>query len=208
MRFQKSLIVGALASAAMAGCGPQGHGTLAVELIDAPNTSVKSIFVTVNEVDVQEDGSGTQTLFKGPLTVDLLTLKDTTQPLGQIELPVGKVSQIRLVLADGPQYVVLSDGTQVPLKTPSGQESGIKLVGDFPVNECSKHTVTLDFDGEHSIFAHPAQQGAEYILRPVVRVKTETDTAQPCTVDGGTDAGTATDAGTTSDPDAGVPPIN
>lgn len=211
MRFRSQMIIGALAAAALsAGCGSQGRGTLAVQLVDAPNTDVKSIFVTVNEVDVQQEGSGTQTLFKGPLTVDLLTLKDTTQPLGQIELPVGKVNQIRLVLADGPQYVVLTDGTQVPLKTPSGQESGIKLVGNFPVSECSKHTVTLDFDGQNSIMAHPAQQGAEYILRPVVRVKTETDTAEPCTVDGGTDAGTptATDGGTTPDADGGVPPIN
>lgn len=210
--FPSKILTAALAAVALLGCGSQtGTGTFAVQMVDAPNTNVKSIFVTVNEVDVMQESKGEVSLFKGPLTVDLLTLKDTTQPLGQIELPVGKVNQIRLVLADGPQYVVLTDGTQVPLVTPSGQESGVKLVGDFPVNECSKHTVTLDFDGENSIMAHPAQQGSEYILRPVVRVKTETDTAQPCTVDGGTDAGTpgtATDAGTGGQTDAGVPPVN
>jgi hypothetical protein len=172
---------------------------------------VKSIFVTVNEVDVKPDSSAdSQVVFTGPLTVDLLTLKDTTQPLGQITLPEGKVTQIRLMLADGPQYVVLQDGTQVPLKTPSGQQSGIKLVGDFPVGACSRHTVTLDFDGENSIQAHSAQQGAEYILRPVVRVKAQTDTPEPCAVDGGTDAGTTPDDGGTSTggDDGGVPPIN
>lgn len=207
--FPSQIVTAALAAIALLGCGQQsGHGTFAVQMVDAPNPDVKSIVVTVNEVDVQQESAGTVTLFKGPLTVDLLTLTNTTQPLGQIELPVGKVNQIRLVLADGPQYVVLTDGTQVPLVTPSGQESGIKLVGDFPVNACSKHTVTLDFDGENSILVHPAQQGTEYILRPVVRVKTETDTAEPCTTDGGTDAGTPTDGGSTGQTDAGVPPIN
>jgi len=148
----------------------------------------------------------------GPITVDLLTLQDVSMKLGEISLPAGTVDEIRLILTDGgPQYVVLADDTHAPLKTPSGAESGEKLKGKFEVSACSKHTVTLDFDGKNSIAIHETGgPNAEWILRPVIRVKAEADEAESCSADGGSDAGSdggtggGTDGGPTGNGDAGT----
>lgn len=205
----------------VAGCGGGGssatapaaldasHGNLALALIDAPSTQVSSIFVTVADVRVHSAQSGWTEVYQGGLTFDLLTLKSQAAGLGIVSLPAGSVDQIRLVLdPNGPQYVVLPDGTQAPLKVPSGTESGIKLIGNFEVKPCNTHTVTIDFDGEHSIFTHPTGHGDEWILRPVVRVKAETDQPATCDSDAGTpgetDAGTPADDAGTPVPDAGI----
>ena len=202
---------------ALAGCGASssGNGTLVVALTDAPSPDVKSIVVTVDTVTAHSDQAGWVTVAHGPITVDLLTLQDVSMKLGEISLPAGTVSEIRLVLADGPQYVVLADDTQAPLKTPSGQESGLKLKGSFTVSACTKHTVTLDFDGKNSIAYHDTPSPNGWILRPVIRVKGEADEPEGCSgpagpvsdagTDGGTSGGTdgGSDGGTSGSPDGG-----
>jgi hypothetical protein len=167
-------------------------------------------------VTAHSDHAGWVTVAHGPKTVDLLTLQDVSMMLGEVSLPAGTVDEIRLVLTDdGPQYVVLADGSKAPLKTPSGAESGEKLNGKFEVSACSKHTVTLDFDGKNSIAYHETGgPNPEWILRPVIRVKAEADEAESCSVDGGSDSGmpggnpdggSGTDGGATGDTDAGTP---
>jgi hypothetical protein len=174
-RFLRPLITAALLS--LGGCGDNtGTGTLAVELTDAP-ADVKSIFVTIESVTAHSDQAGWVNIFNGPLTVDLLTLKDTSMKLGQVTLPAGTVSEVRFVLVDsGPQYVVLTEDSQAPLKTPSGAESGVKLKGPFTVSACVKHTLLIDFDGKNSIEYHETGGPTpEWILRPVIHVKSEAD---------------------------------
>ena len=191
-------------------CGnSSGTGTLAIRLTDAPTDSVKSIFVTIDSVTVHSDEAGWVSVFQGPLTVDLLTLKDTSMQLGQVTLPAGTVSEVRFILADGgPQYVLLDDGSQAPLKVPSGTESGVKLKGTFVVSACNKHTLILDFDGKNSIAFHETGSDLGWILRPVIHVKAEADEAEPCSSDGGTPDAGEPDAGPTlpppPPPDGGV----
>ena len=203
------LSAGAIALAAC-GASSSGNGTLAVALVDAPSPDVKGIVVTVDSVTAHSDQAGWVTVAQGPITVDLLALQDVAMKLGEISLPAGTVSEIRLILADGPQYVVLADGSHASLKTPSGQQSGEKLKGPFTVSACERHTVTIDFDGKNSIAYH--QTGGpdpEWILRPVIRVKTEADDVLPCHADGGADSGqpsgSVTDGGTGGGSDAGAP---
>ena len=221
-RFVRPLL--GAAAMALAACGAStsgGNGMLAVALTDAPSPDVKGIVVTVDSVTAHSDQAGWVTVAQGPFTVDLLTLQDVSMKLGEISLPAGTVSEVRLILADGgPQYVVLADGSHAPLKTPSGAQSGEKLKGPFTVSACERHTLTIDFDGKNSIAYH--QTGGpnpEWILRPVIRVKTEADEVLPCHADGGvpdsglppggpgTDGGTdaGSDAGTPGVPDAGMP---
>jgi hypothetical protein len=192
-----------------------------VALTDAPSPDVKSIVVTIDSVTAHSDQAGWVTVAHGPKTVDLLTLQDVSMMLGEVTLPAGTISEVRLILAaDGPQYVVLADASQAPLKTPSGAESGEKLMGPFTVSACEKHTLTIDFDGKNSIAYH--QTGGpnpEWILRPVIRVKTEADEVLPCSPDGGSpdpglppdgsvpDAG-GSDGGPIDGPDAGAPGPN
>jgi hypothetical protein len=220
-RLVRSLL--AACGIALAGCGAStsGNGTLAVALVDAPSPDVKGIVVTVDTVTAHSNEAGWLTVAHGPITVDLLTLQDVSMKLGEITLPAGTVDEIRLVLADGPQYVLLADDTQAPLKTPSGQESGVKLKGKFTVSACMKHTVTLDFDGKNSIAVHETGGPNGWILRPVIRVKGEADEPEGCAADGGLsdsgspggsgyDGGTSggsdggSDGGTSSVPDGGI----
>ena len=183
------------------GSGTSGTGTLAVMLTDAPSDSVKSIFVTIDSVTAHSDQAGWVNVFQGPLTVDLLTLQSTSMKLGQVTLPGGTVSQVRFVLTDnGPQYVVLDDGSQAPLKVPSGSESGLKLDGPFTVSACNKHTLVIDFDGKNSIAYHPTGSDLGWILRPVIHVKTEADDVEPCTPDRGSPDAGPPDAGPTLPP--------
>jgi hypothetical protein len=205
-RLFRSLL--AACGVALAGCGASaGNGTLAVALVDAPSPEVKGIVVTVDTVTAHSDEAGWVTVAQGPITVDLLTLQDVSMKLGEISLPAGTVSEIRLVLADGPQYVLLADDTQAPLKTPSGQESGVKLKGTFTVTACTKHTVTLDFDGKNSIAFHETGGPNGWILRPVIRVKGEADEPEGCPAsprsDGGSDGGTS--GGSDGGSDGGSP---
>jgi len=220
-RVLRSMLAAALTMVA-AGCGSTsgGTGTLAIELVDAPSPDVKGIVVTIDSVTVHSEQAGWVTVAHGPITVDLLTLQNVGMQLGEVSLPAGTVTQIRLILADGPQYVVLADGSHDDLKTPSGQESGLKLSGQFTVSACNKHTITLDFDGKNSIEYHDTPSPNGWILRPVIRVKAEADEPASCHPDGGTsDSGTpgdsnpdagsngGPDAGPGSDTDAGTPPV-
>jgi hypothetical protein len=195
-----------------AGCGVStggGMGTLALELVDAPSPDVKGIVVTIDTVTVHSEQAGWVTVAHGPITVDLLTLQDVSMKLGEVSLPAGTVTQIRLILADGPQYVVLADGSHDDLKTPSGQQSGLKLTGNFTVSACNKHTITLDFDGKNSIAYHDTPSPNGWILRPVIRVKAEANEPESCHPDGGTsDSGTpggGPDGGSGDGSDGGIP---
>jgi hypothetical protein len=211
-RVLRSLLAATLGIVAV-GCGSTtgSTGTLAIELVDAPNPDVKGIVVTIDSVTVHSEEAGWVTVAHGPITVDLLTLQDVGTQLGQVTLPAGTVTQIRLILADGPQYVVLADGSHDDLKTPSGQESGVKLTGQFKVSACNKHTIILDFDGKNSIAYHDTGSPNGWILRPVIRVKAEADEPESChpagaASDSGTPGGIP-DAGPGGETDAGTPPV-
>ena len=96
----------------------------------------------------------------------------------------------------GPQYLVLVDDSQAPLKVPSGTSSGVKLKGPFTVSACNKHTLIIDFDGKNSIEYHETGGPTpEWILRPVIHVKAEADEAESCNPP----------VGPSTIPDAGLP---
>lgn len=157
------------------------QGRLVVDLVDAPSTAVKEIWVTIDKVVAHSVSAGWVTVMNDPLTVDLLTLKASAQALGLARLPPGAVTQLRLYTAEaGPQYVVLPDGTEVALKTPSGTQSGIKIHGPWEISACHNTEVTLDFDGHKSLWVHPNGHQDLWTLRPVIHVKRSQLTPAPC----------------------------
>lgn len=150
--------------------------TMQIRLVDAPSTDVSEIVVTLDEVSAHVvGGGGWVTLAQQQATVDLLKLQGGSFALlGVTQLPAGHVTELRLHVVDaGPSYVTTPDGQHHPLKVPSGSQSGIKLKGGFDLAACATGNITLDFDGKRSIFTHPVGAGAgdEWILRPVVRLK-------------------------------------
>jgi Domain of unknown function (DUF4382) len=201
-RLVSLISTGALAALAAA-CGaqktsgtpaPTGFGQFAVRLVDAPpdkTSDVVQLWVSITKVTAHATPGGWTTIVKmdKPLSVNLLDLQTSALDLGLANLPKGTVEQVRLYVSpeEGANYVVLKGDlqTHVPLKVPSGAQSGIKVHGPWDVAECSQTAVTLDFDGKRSIWYHPTGNGDEWILRPVIRVKKSESVPVGCVPDGG-----------------------
>jgi hypothetical protein len=131
---------------------------------------LSEVMVDVDRVTAHAAG-GWVTVSEEPVTVDILRLGEFATPLGFQDLPAGKITQIRLhVLIDSAPYVTLAaDGSQVPLKVPSGMQSGIKLKGPWDLEACTLTNIELDLDRKKSIHVHPTGHEDLWILRPVIR---------------------------------------
>lgn len=148
-----------------------GHSSMNIYLTDAP-ADYKAVWIDIQQVMVKSsnDTSGTgwdsvHLLKPGKYNLlDFRNGKDTL--LGGVDLPAGKISQIRLKLG-GSNQLVLNNGTTVDLKTPSGQESGIKLNVNADLKSGIPYELVLDFDAARSIVK--AGNSGQYILKPVIR---------------------------------------
>ncbi len=166
-----------LAGGLLAACGGNGGGsdtgTLQVGLTDAANPEFSQVVVSVKEIRVVPpgDSADSQTgqlpavvTFDTPRSFNVLDLKFQQQVLGEAQVPAGDYNQLRLVLSENSDpanpanYVVLASdpGVKIPLSTPSGQESGLKIVGHFSVTPGQATAVVLDFDPGRAI----AQSGS------------------------------------------------
>lgn len=180
------LLVSGLAACGGGDDGP-ATGTLKLAMTDAPACGYEHVYVTVNKIRVHQsaaaDGSellGWRELSIPAQRIDLLTLTNgVLQELGSLPLPVGTYQQVRLLLADNPanpssanplaNALVLSGSTnEVPLSTPSAQQSGFKLKAFFEVQNGQVSDMVLDFDACRSIVR--AGASGLYNLKPVVAV--------------------------------------
>ena len=84
------------------------------------------------------------------------------------EIPTGFLSQIRLILGD--DNTVMADDVVHDLKTPSAQQSGLKLNVHQEFVPGISYTYVLDFEAAKSIVK---TGNGKYILKPVIRVFTE-----------------------------------
>ncbi len=177
-----------------AGCGSggsgggSGTGTLAVSLTDSPACGFDAVNVTVSKVRVHQSDSASDgnpgwsdITLDPPRKINLLDLNDPTQPnlaldrLGETPLTAGHYTQLRLVLVPNrpgqppANSVVLSTqpATEIPLETPSGIQSGIKLIHEFDVASGQRVDLLLDFDACKSVVA---RSNGTYALKPVIKV--------------------------------------
>ncbi|MDX5348114.1 MAG: DUF4382 domain-containing protein [Hymenobacteraceae bacterium] len=151
-----------------------GTAKMQVRLTDAPG-DYEEVNVDIRSVEIHKDandnGTGWQTLSNiKPGVYNLLDFangKDTL--LASAELPAGHISQIRLVL--GPNNSLkLNDGTVVPLNTPSGQQSGLKVQIHQELKADVTYVILLDFDASRSVVK--AGNSGNYNLKPVIRAIT------------------------------------
>ncbi|CAN5427032.1 hypothetical protein BH09BAC3_BH09BAC3_06620 [soil metagenome] len=149
------------------GCSNESKtSTLEVRLTDAPG-DYEEVNIDIQRVEVNNtDGNdawksldinrGVYNLLK--LTNGLDTL------LGRIELPAGRITQIRLVL--GANNSVKVGGQKFSLNTPSAQQSGLKINVQAQLTEGVTYKILLDFDAARSIVK---TGNGSYNLKPVIR---------------------------------------
>lgn len=164
------------------GGGIGGTGTMHVSLTDAPSCGYDQVNVTIDRVRVNQsstaadaDDGWSEVVLSPARRVDLLTLQNgVLEDLGQTQLPAGKYTQLRLVLAPNDatnplaNSVVPTGGTETALTTPSGQQSGLKMNVDIDVAADKIADVVLDFDACKSVVKRG--NSGEYNLKPVITV--------------------------------------
>lgn len=145
-------------------------------LTDAPTFSdYKAVTVDVRQVLYSTDGEGWRDLPIIPTNCNLLDLtngKDTL--LANIVLNEGeRIQQVRLILGTD-NSVTLADGRVLPLTTPSGQASGLKINVHQNITSSSSYAVVIDFDASRSIVA---KGNGELSLKPTIRAYVQANTS-------------------------------
>lgn len=148
---------------------------LSVELTDAPG-DYDEVWVEVEDVLIKREATaneeeGWESLGNVHTGVyDLLTLTGgNTQLLADVELPAGYLDQLRLVLGDNNNVVV--NETSYTLRTPSAQQSGLKLQVNQELEPDTEYNFILDFDVDKSVVKTGA--GGNYNLHPVMRLSAQ-----------------------------------
>lgn len=147
---------------------------ISVRMTDAPGdydqVNVEVLDVKIKSTsDTGEEGW----VSIGNITPGIYNLLDLTGGVNVLladnEVPSGNLGQIRLIL--GEHNTVVKDGETYPLKTPSAQQSGLKLKVNQTLTAGATYDFLLDFDVEHSVVVETGGSGG-FNLHPVIRVST------------------------------------
>lgn len=150
---------------------------ISIRLVDEPgdfdNVFIEVIDVMIKYNDDSEDDSGWQSLDAINTGVyDLLELTGGIDVLlvDDYQLPPGTLNQIRLVLGEE-NSVVCDGGEPIRLRTPSAQQSGLKLKVDHVLEAGFTYNFLLDFNVDESVVV--AGNSGNINLKPVIRVTTD-----------------------------------
>jgi len=144
------------------------NARLDVRLTDAPG-DYQEVNIDIQGVEVHNEAGGWQSLDIEEGVYNLLEFTNGLDTLlGSIELPAGRISQIRLIL--GSENSIKVDGETHALSTPSAQQSGLKLNLQANLTEGMTYTILLDFDVARSIVK---TGNGTYKLKPVIRAISE-----------------------------------
>jgi len=183
------LLLVTLALAQLPGCSGGGGGSavtsakLQVGLTDKQSDAFQQVVVTIREVRLVPAGLENAqdndprlpvvVTYATPRSVDILTLRFQQELLGTITIPVGTYNQVRLILEPNPSgqgrdplnYLTLktAPAVEIPLTTPSAQQSGLKVLGSFEVKPGIINAILLDFDPNTAIVA---RGNGDYNLKP------------------------------------------
>ena len=144
-----------------------GTSRLTFRLTDAPgdydkvNIDIVGVQVIINDTII--DLAVNEGIYN---LLDFVNGKDTL--LVDQSVPAGKLSQVRLLLGEN-NTVEIGD-SNYDLKTPSAQQSGLKLNVHADFVEGVAYEYTIDFDAARSIVV---TGNGKYILKPVLKVFTK-----------------------------------
>jgi hypothetical protein len=147
---------------------------LRLSLTDAPSKDLKSVWVNVDHAELfvrRGGGQGRLVVAQNMGMVDLMTLRNgVSLPMQDMTLPVGtEISAIRLVLKPDNNHGVKNNGSRCDMKTPSAQQSGIKihLAQPFTIEQGQTYSMIMDFDAEKSVVVR-GRNGC--LLKPVLKL--------------------------------------
>lgn len=169
-----SILFAAIGFTACGGGGGQGTGTIVVGITDAPVDTAEAVVIHFTEVTLHGPGGNTTIKVYDPVTdqpgrsIDLLQLQGGVWTgLFDDVVTAGHYSWIRLTLDLSQSYIQIN-GESYALRCTSCENNGYRLNRSFNVDTDGTMTLMLDFDLRKSI-TDPSS-GADYILRPTVRV--------------------------------------
>ncbi len=146
------------------------ESTMKVRMTDAPGDYDK-VLVEIIGVEIHytgENESAWMALETNAGIYDLLLLQNNVSAVLTEEgkIPAGKVDQIRLIL--GANNSVVVEGIEFDLKTPSAQNTGLKINVNQTFKADNKYEVLLDFDADKSIVV---EGNGAFSLKPVISLK-------------------------------------
>lgn len=176
MRSAKKLaLVAAFFVSGCGGGGEEGTAHVSTRLMEdpelrwippgdaAPAREATAVNVTVEAIEARRAGGDWESLAWEPREVDLVALRNGTATLlGDAEVPAGRYTQVRLLLADDATIVFGRD--KAPLYVPSARETGVKLNGDLEVRENVHYELQLAVDLDRSL--HFAKD--QWVLTPAI----------------------------------------
>lgn len=165
-------------------------GSVQLSITDAADHAFSEVVVSIKEVravpagkeDSDVDGLPLIVVFETPRVVNVLDLAFQQELLGEALVPAGDYNQLRLVLEENTDplapvnYIILADDpeqTPIPLDTPSGHESGLKIAGHFEVGAGEITSVALDFDPSRAIVQSGQSQQWQFKPTGIRVVQTE-----------------------------------
>jgi hypothetical protein len=187
MKVSVVLATAAVALLQLCGCSGGGGvtsptGTLKLAITDKMSDSFAQVVISIREIRVvpagrenaadNDPGLPVVAQFSAPKVIDVMKLQFVQEALGDVVLPAGTYSQIRLILEPNPNgqgqppanYLVLSNtSVKIPLTTPSAQQSGLKILGPIEIKPGIINAVMIDFDPNTAIVA---RGNGAYNLKP------------------------------------------
>jgi hypothetical protein len=159
-------IAGIALALGLVGCGREARqGSLELYLTDQP-LNLRSVVVTMGEIEIHPTGGPWRSFFQGPVTMDLMTLRGTQALLAMNNVPDGQYTGFRLRIESG--YAVDTTGQRCDLEVPS---SKVDVPVVFEVREGGLTRIVLDFDGPASVQVVQAGGSRRCLLRPVITPK-------------------------------------
>lgn len=147
---------------------------LRVSMTDAPSKDLKNVFVNVAHAELLVSNGGKNSriiVAQGLGLVDLLTLRNgVLLPMQDFSLPEGvMITGIRLVLEGDNNHAIKKNDERCEMQTPSGQQSGIKVLlsEPFTIEEGKDYSMVMDFDAEKSVVV---KGNGDCLLKPVLKM--------------------------------------
>ncbi len=161
---------------------------------DKTGGNVTAVWLDIKKVKACGDDSGCQ-MVGGSQRLNLLDLDGKAlATLADVALLPATFHQLRLVL--GNDNTVVADGDTFSLKTPSAQQSGLKIIGDWIVKAGFTTEIQLAFDVAKSIHFN---KGQGYMLKPTIKATVVLTALTPGAGDEGTQPNTPENVGNIKD---------